>query len=118
MAEGFERVHYLVEEAFFEDADRPVFSERFLYGVEAVTSFHAKPLFAALHEPIYCQGTASNWAAHRVRDEFPQFDPASARVRVHGRDDLPVDVRAAVLPAAAAGGGGAGGGAVGLAGAV
>ena len=28
MAEGFERVHYLVEEAFFEDADRPVFSER------------------------------------------------------------------------------------------
>jgi hypothetical protein len=71
-------VHYLVEEAFFEDADRPVFSERFLHEVEAVTSFHAEPLFAALHEPIYCQGTASNWAAHRVRDEFPQFDPASA----------------------------------------
>jgi hypothetical protein len=78
MAEGFERVHYLVEEAFFEDADRPVFSERFLHGVEAVTSFHGEPLFAALHEPIYCQGTTSNWAAHRVREEFPQFDPASA----------------------------------------
>ena len=27
MAEGFERVHYLVEEAFFEDADRPVFCD-------------------------------------------------------------------------------------------
>jgi hypothetical protein len=77
MAEGFERVHYLVEEAFFEDADRPVFSERFLHGVEAVTSFHGEPLFAALHEPIYCQGTASNWAAQRVRGEFPQFDPTS-----------------------------------------
>jgi len=77
MAEGFERVHYLVEEAFFEDADRPVFSERFLHGVEAVTSFHGEPLFAALHEPIYCQGTASNWAAQRVRAEFPQFDPTS-----------------------------------------
>jgi pimeloyl-ACP methyl ester carboxylesterase len=78
MAEGFERVHYLVEEAFFEDSDRPVFSERFLHGVEAVTSFHGEPLFAALHESIYCQGTASNWAAQRVRDEFPQFDPTSA----------------------------------------
>ena len=75
MAEGFERVHYLVEQAFFEDRDRPVFSDGFLHRVEEVTSFHEVPLFAALHEPIYCQGTAANWAAHRVRDEFPQFDP-------------------------------------------
>ena len=77
MAEGLERVHYLVEQAFFEDADRPVFSDGFLHRVEAVTSFHEVPLFAALHEPIYCQGTASNWAAQRVRGEFPQFDPHS-----------------------------------------
>lgn len=24
-------------------------------------------LYAVLHEAIYCQGAASNWAAHRIR---------------------------------------------------
>jgi pimeloyl-ACP methyl ester carboxylesterase len=78
MHDGFERVHYLLEEAFFEDSDRPRFSDRFLYGAEAATGFYANPLYAALHEPIYCQGTAAGWAAQRVRDEFPAFDPSSA----------------------------------------
>jgi pimeloyl-ACP methyl ester carboxylesterase len=77
MHDGFERVHYLLEEAFFEDAERPILSDRFLYAAEAATGFYANPLYAALHEPIYCQGSASNWAAHRVRDEFPAFAPSS-----------------------------------------
>jgi pimeloyl-ACP methyl ester carboxylesterase len=78
MHDGFERVHYLLEEAFFEDSDRARFSDRFLYDAEAATGFYANPLYAALHEPIYCQGTAAGWAAQRVRDEFPAFDPSSA----------------------------------------
>lgn len=38
------------------------------------------PVYAVLHEPIYCQGEASNWAAHRVREaEFrDEFDAAAA----------------------------------------
>ena len=119
MAEGFERVHYLVEQAFFEDADRPVFSDAFLHGVEAVTSFHGEPLFAALHEPIYCQGTAVATGRRSGCATSSRSSTRPARTApVHGRDDLPVDVRAAVPPAAAAGGGGAGGGALRLAGAV
>lgn len=78
MSDGFERVHYLLEEAFFEDSDRPRFSDRFLYLAEAATGFYANPLYPALHEPIYCQGTGAEWAAHRVRDEFPAFAPSSA----------------------------------------
>jgi hypothetical protein len=27
-----------------------------------------------MHEPIYAQGEATRWAAHRVRDEFAAFD--------------------------------------------
>jgi hypothetical protein len=27
----------------------------------------SNPLYALMHESIYCQGAASNWAAHRVR---------------------------------------------------
>lgn len=38
------------------------------------------PLYALLHEAIYCQGAASNWAAHRMREaEYTQqFDAVEA----------------------------------------
>ena len=36
---------------------------------EGQMAWDSNPLYALLHESIYCQGggTASNWAAHRVR---------------------------------------------------
>lgn len=30
-------------------------------------AWDTNPLYAIMHEAIYCQGAASNWAAHRVR---------------------------------------------------
>jgi pimeloyl-ACP methyl ester carboxylesterase len=100
MSDGYETVHYLIEEAFFEDAAQPVWSDRFLHGVEAATGLYAKPLYAALHEPIYCQGEAGRWAAHRVRDEFPQFDPGSAEPVFTGEMMYPwmFDEQAALRP--------------------
>jgi pimeloyl-ACP methyl ester carboxylesterase len=69
-AARFDLLHHLLEEAFFgEDL-----SELFLRRVDAAISFAEQPLFAALHEAIYGQGSATGWAAHRVRDEFPAFD--------------------------------------------
>jgi pimeloyl-ACP methyl ester carboxylesterase len=99
-SDGYEVVHYLIEEAFFEDAAHPVFSERFLHGVESATSLGANPLYAVLHEPIYCQGTAARWAAHRVRDEFPAFDPGSAELMFTGEMMFPwmFDEQAALTP--------------------
>lgn len=40
----------------------------------------ANPLYALLHESIYCEGRASRWAAHRVRnsDFSATFDAASS----------------------------------------
>ena len=31
------------------------------------------PLFAVLHEPIYCQGSGAHWSAERIRAEYPEF---------------------------------------------
>jgi hypothetical protein len=45
-----------------------------LRGFENSLSFDTNPIFAILHEAIYCEGGASNWAAARVRSEFPQFE--------------------------------------------
>ena len=100
MSDGFERVHWAIEEAFFEHPERPGFSDRFLQAVEAGTTFSPYPVYAALHEAIYCQGTASRWAAHRVRDEFPEFAPDAAELLFTGEMIYPwmFETHAALRP--------------------
>lgn len=76
-SDGFEQVHYLVEDAFMQGAHGCELSYKFLHGVESAQSFDTNPIFAILHEAIYCQQNASHWAAARVRTEYPQFEPTS-----------------------------------------
>ena len=76
-SDGFEKVHYLLESAFVQGATGRALSYPFLRGVENLLAFDTNPIYALLHEPIYCQGMASNWSAERVRTEFPEFDPAA-----------------------------------------
>ena len=92
---GSDELHYLLEDAF--DGDR--LSDAFLHDVHGRLSFATAPLYAALHEPCYAQGTATRWSAQRIRAEFAGFDPGRGPGRrpaaaVHRRDDLPLDVRA------------------------
>ena len=47
--------------------DRLMSKVMFLQGFEAWMPWAANPLYALLHESIYCQQTASNWAAEEVR---------------------------------------------------
>ncbi|QUH03076.1 alpha/beta fold hydrolase [Saccharopolyspora erythraea] len=77
-AARFDALHYLLEEAFVAGPTGPELSDTFLRGVDAVVSFAERPLYAVLHEAIYCQHTASEWSAHRVRAEFAEFDLAGA----------------------------------------
>ncbi|QYK03818.1 alpha/beta fold hydrolase [Shewanella zhangzhouensis] len=76
MEDGPEGVYYLLEQAlqFTPSGERinPLFVERF----GQMLDYNTNPLFAVLHEAIYCQQQASNWAAHRIRAEYPQFDAA------------------------------------------
>lgn len=73
MGPGFERVHWIVDEAFDDGAEE--LTDTFLAEVEAATGFATNPLYAVLHESIYAQsGTgATAWAAQRVRDADPAF---------------------------------------------
>jgi len=73
MSDGFEPVHYLLEEAFIDGAYGKEISYTFLRGVENALYFDTNPIYAILHEPCYCEGTASNWSAERMRAEFPEF---------------------------------------------
>lgn len=69
-SDGFETMHYLLEE-------EPGWA--FLRGVEHLQSFDTNPIYAILHEACYCENAASNWAAARVLSEFPDFAPAPDR---------------------------------------
>lgn len=46
---------------------------------ETWMSWDTNPLYAILHESIYCQGAASQWSAHRVREKqyAGMFDAAA-----------------------------------------
>jgi pimeloyl-ACP methyl ester carboxylesterase len=73
--EGSHELHYLLEDPWDGDGG---LADAFLAAVAARTSFAASPLYMVLHETCYGQGAATRWAAHRVRAEFPAFDPAGA----------------------------------------
>jgi pimeloyl-ACP methyl ester carboxylesterase len=78
-SDGFEKVHYLLEDAFVHGAAGPEVSYTFLRGFENAFSFQTNPIYAVLHEPIYCQEEASNWSAGRVRAEYPEFELSPGR---------------------------------------
>jgi pimeloyl-ACP methyl ester carboxylesterase len=80
MSSGFAEIHYLLEGAFDE---RDV-STAFLAEVQQRTSHLGGPLYAILQEFIYCDGTASRWAAERIRTEFPQLAPDAADLLLTG----------------------------------
>ncbi len=71
---GFETVHYLLAEAFIEGSKGRELNYAFLRGIENSLSFDVNPLYALLHESIYCEKNASAWSAARVLAEFPEFD--------------------------------------------
>jgi pimeloyl-ACP methyl ester carboxylesterase len=70
MSDGYERVHWLMEEAWHGDA----LSDVFLHVVHDATAFVEGPLFP-LQE--YCYGQpgsgASAWAAERAMSRYPEF---------------------------------------------
>ncbi|QIR14191.1 alpha/beta fold hydrolase [Shewanella aestuarii] len=73
MEQGPEAVYYLIEQALIETAQGVEVNPLFLHQFSQFLDYNTNPIFALLHESIYCQQNASKWSAHRVRDQYPQF---------------------------------------------
>jgi pimeloyl-ACP methyl ester carboxylesterase len=72
MKPGFERVHWLIDEAV--SADGRELTDAFLQQVQVLTAFADNPLFAVLQESIYGHlDGATSWAAESERGRHPQF---------------------------------------------
>jgi hypothetical protein len=72
-SDGFEQLHYLLEQAWAGSE----LADDFLAGVEQATSFVGRPLYALLHEACYAlgDGRSTGWSAQRVRDKLPELAP-------------------------------------------
>jgi pimeloyl-ACP methyl ester carboxylesterase len=87
---AFHQLHYTLEDAFLNGGPGSALSDIFLRAVDSRVSFAENPLYAVLHESIYCQHEASRWSAERTRSEFAQFDPGADRVMFTGEMIYPM----------------------------
>lgn len=67
-------MYFTLESAFEVANGKKQLSYAFLNQMQQEQGYLTNPIYAILHEAIYCQGYASNWSAHRVRDEYPRFN--------------------------------------------
>ncbi|MEU7038971.1 alpha/beta fold hydrolase [Streptomyces sp. NPDC046237] len=71
MGDGFERVHWLLDESLGMDGE---LTDTFRHQVMALTGFTDNPLFAVMQETLYGQGAGpTGWAASRALAGFPEF---------------------------------------------
>lgn len=85
----FDALHFVLEDAFIETLDGARLSDSFLSNVSAYVSRAVNPLYALMHESIYVQGEASNWAADRVLAQNPDFHPAAPEPLLTGEAIYP-----------------------------
>jgi proline iminopeptidase len=82
-------LHHLLEDAFVMTPTGERLSDSFLDQVRSQVSRAGNPLYALMHESIYGQGEATNWAAWRVLDQFPQFAPDAPQLLLTGEAVYP-----------------------------
>ena len=74
MAGGAEELYFQLETAFVDVNGQQELGYGFLNYVLSQQAHLTNPLYAILHESIYCQHNASEWSAHRVRESYPEFN--------------------------------------------
>ncbi|CAL9131758.1 unnamed protein product [Musa acuminata var. zebrina] len=79
---GFERLHYMFEMVWDPElvpGTGKRISYYFLKAFESWLDFDTNPLYALLHESIFCQGAPSQWSAQKIRGKYETiFDPVGA----------------------------------------
>ncbi|KAJ6499243.1 alpha/beta-hydrolase [Mycena sanguinolenta] len=76
---GIDRIHQIVFRLTndLELFERPTYKT--LQIIESNYSFDGNPIYAILHEPLYCQGIAPKWSAARVLRQHSQFSWAHVK---------------------------------------
>lgn len=72
MGDGFERIHWLLDEALDVTGE---LTDTFLHQVMGLTGFVDNPLFVVMQETLYGNGATgpTGWAAGRIAEGLPEF---------------------------------------------
>jgi hypothetical protein len=70
---GIDAIHQLVFRASNDLVLLDKVSYKSLQSIQQQQPFDGNPLYAILHEPLYCQGKAANWSAARAIQRHDQF---------------------------------------------
>ncbi len=79
VSDSFLPTYYALENAFIEVNGTRRLRYEFLNSMLMEQNFQTNPIYALLHEPLYCQDFASNWSAHRVRQVRDEFNYAKGK---------------------------------------
>ncbi len=74
MSDTFLPTYYALENALIEVNGKQQLRYEFLNSMLMEQGFQTNPIYALLHESIYCQSFASDWSAHRVRQSHSEFN--------------------------------------------
>ncbi|GAB7352212.1 hypothetical protein MBLNU459_g2685t1 [Dothideomycetes sp. NU459] len=76
---GIDQVHDIVLRAAYDIESFGHLTRGTLSAIDRAIPFDDTLIYSILHEPIYCEGNAPNWAADRMRNGYKEFDlPASS----------------------------------------
>lgn len=78
---GLDAVHEIMLRASYDIENFGHLTRGSLSAIDRAMPFDDAVIYAILHEPIYCQGEAPKWSAHRVISEYPEFDLDSTEDR-------------------------------------
>ncbi|KAK1093147.1 hypothetical protein LTR48_002917 [Friedmanniomyces endolithicus] len=71
---GLDMVHDIVLRAACDVESFGHLTRGTLSTIDQATAFDEHLIYAILHEPLYCEGNAPNWSAHRLMSEYSVFD--------------------------------------------
>lgn len=74
MSDAFLPTYFTLENAFIDVDGQQTLRYEFLQHMMMDQGFQTNPIYAILHEAIYCQQGASQWSAQRMRDAFEEFN--------------------------------------------
>ncbi|KAF8911649.1 alpha/beta-hydrolase [Gymnopilus junonius] len=70
---GIDAIHQIVFRASNDLVLMDKLSYKTLQNIENQQPFDGNPLYAILHEPLYCQGKAADWSAARTIQKYAEF---------------------------------------------
>lgn len=87
---GIDKVHEMIVRMKSDLQQFDFFTRPTLSAFDAMLSLDDTVIYALLHEAIYCEGQASNWAADRVGKTFKEFpwlngQPASPSLSIRAQ---------------------------------